>query len=48
MQNKLLSLFPTRYCPFAASRVLKEKEVRLYGDAPQSDETAGVGGVGQT
>ncbi len=27
-------------------RVLKEKVVRLYGDAPQSDEKIGVGGVG--
>jgi hypothetical protein len=32
--------------PGETFRVLKEKEVRLYGDAPQSDVTAGVGGVG--
>ena len=27
-------------------RVVKEMDVRLYGDAPQSDVKAGVGGVG--
>jgi hypothetical protein len=33
--------------PGETFRVLKEKEVRLYGDAPQSDEASRVGGVGQ-
>jgi hypothetical protein len=46
MQNEILAPFPTRYSPFAASRVLKEKKVRLYGDAPQLDEASRVGGVG--
>jgi hypothetical protein len=32
--------------PGETFRVLKEKEVRLYGDAPQSDVTAGAGSVG--
>jgi len=27
-------------------RVVREKDVRLYGDAVQSDIKAGVGGVG--
>ncbi len=27
-------------------RVVREKDVRLYGDASQSDEKAGAGGVG--
>jgi hypothetical protein len=31
---------------FGYVRVVREKEVRLYGDAPQSDEEDGVGGVG--
>jgi hypothetical protein len=32
--------------PGETFRVLKEKEVRLYGDATQSDVKAGAGGVG--
>ena len=32
--------------PGETFRVLKEKEVRLYGDASQSDVKAGAGGVG--
>lgn len=27
-------------------RVLKEKEIKQFGDAPQSDETSRFGGVG--
>jgi len=39
-----LTLLTSSRCSFTTR---KEKEVRLYGDAPQSDETAGAGGVGQ-
>jgi hypothetical protein len=33
--------------PSETFRVLKEKEVKQFGDAPQSDEEIGVGGMGQ-
>ncbi len=32
--------------PRETFRVLKEKEIKQFGDAPQSDVQAGVGGVG--
>ena len=32
--------------PSETVRVVREKDVRLYGDASQSDEKAGAGGVG--
>ena len=37
---------PRRRFPWGDIAVLKGKEVRWYGDAPQSDVKAGVGGVG--